>query len=186
MSDLLLLYKSQVLSYLEYHTAGLHFASTSVLNEIDDVQSRFLRQLEVSEESAFAHFNLVPLNVSRDISILGIIHRASLNLGLSLLWIFFRAEARAPARDLRSSRPHNFQVAEWPAGRSLDIMRRSALGMIRVYNLLLDACVSVRNVSGFQSKLTELVRNRLVAGDARWKVVLFSRHPILQYHPLVG
>ena len=58
--------------------------------------------------------------------------------------------------------------------------------MIRVYNVLPDECVSVRNVSGFQSKLTELVRNRLVAGDARWKVVLFSRHPILQYHPLVG
>ena len=102
VSDLLLLYKSHVLSYIEYRTAGLHFASTSVLNEIDDVQSRFLCQLEVSEESAFAHFNLAPLNVRRDISILGIIHRASLNLGLSLLWILFRAEARAPARD-RSS-----------------------------------------------------------------------------------
>ena len=81
MCDLVLLYTSHVLSYIEYRTAGLHFASTSVLNEIDDVQSRFLRQFEVSEESAFAHFNVAPLNVRRDISILGIIHRASLNLG---------------------------------------------------------------------------------------------------------
>ena len=186
VSDLLLLYKSHVLSYIEYRTAGLHFAGTSVFNEIDDVQSRFLRQLAVSEESAFAHFNLAPLNVRRDTSILGVIHRASLNLGPPLLWICFRAEARAPARDLRSSRRHNFQIAEWPAGRSLDIMRRSALGMIRVYNLLPDECVSVRNVSWFQSKLTELVRNRRVANDATWKVVLSCRHPILQYHPLVG
>ena len=38
VSDLLLLYKSHVLSYIEYRTAGLHFASSSVLNEIDDVQ----------------------------------------------------------------------------------------------------------------------------------------------------
>ena len=38
--------------------------------------------------------------------------------------------------------------------------------MIRVYNLLTDECVSVRNVSGFQQTLTELVWNRLVASDA--------------------
>ena len=93
VSNLLLLHKSHVLSCVEYRTAGLHFVSTSVLNEIDGVQSRFLRQLKVFEESAFAHFNLAPLNVRRDISILGSIHRASLNLGPPLLWKFFRAEA---------------------------------------------------------------------------------------------
>ena len=85
VSDLWLLYNSHVLSYIEYRTAGLHFASTSALKEIDDAQSRFLRQLEVSEEFAFAHFNLAPLNVRCDISILGIIHRSSLNLGPPLL-----------------------------------------------------------------------------------------------------
>ena len=46
-------------------------------------------------------------------------------------------------------------------------MRRSVLGMIRVYKWLRDECVSVRNVFGLELKLTELVRNRLVAGDAR-------------------
>ena len=73
MSDLLLLYKSIVLSYIEYRTAGLHFASTSMLNEIDEVQSRFLRQLAVPEESAFGNFNLASLSVQRDISILRVI-----------------------------------------------------------------------------------------------------------------
>ena len=98
---------------------------------------------------------------------LEIIHRAALEFGANLLWKLFRVEPRAPARALRNSRMHNFQIAEWPKRRSLDIMRRSALGMIRVYNLLHNDCVSVRDVSGFHKAPTQLVRDRLVAGDAR-------------------
>ena len=72
-----MLYKSHVLSFVEYRTPGVHFASTSVLNEIDDVQVRFVRQLGLSEEGAFMHFNLAPLCVRRDIGMLGLIHRAA-------------------------------------------------------------------------------------------------------------
>ena len=118
--------------FVESRTDGMHFASTNVLNEIDDVHSRFLRQLAVSEESAFSNFNLAPLSVRRDISILEIVLRAALDLGPPLLWKFFRVELRAPARGFLSSRRHSFHIAEWPEGRSLDIMRRCALGMIRV------------------------------------------------------
>ena len=77
VNDLILLYKAHVLSYIEYRTPGLHFASTSVLHEIDDVQSRFLRQINVSDEAAFDSFNLAPLSVRRDIAMLGVIHRAA-------------------------------------------------------------------------------------------------------------
>ena len=68
-SDLIMLYKSHVLSYIEYRTAGIHFASSSVLREIDDVQTRYIRQLNLSEEAAFMHFNLAPLETRRDIAI---------------------------------------------------------------------------------------------------------------------
>ncbi len=71
-----MLFKSHVLSYIEYRTARVHFASTNVLNELDDVQTRFVRQLDLDEVSAFMSLNLAPLCVRRDISILGVIHRA--------------------------------------------------------------------------------------------------------------
>ena len=60
-SDLIVLYKSHVLSYIEYRTAGIHVAASSVLRELDDVQTRFIRQFNMSEYGAFMHFNLAPL-----------------------------------------------------------------------------------------------------------------------------
>ena len=78
---MIMLYKSHILSYIEHRIAGIHFACTSVLAEVDDVQSRFITQLELSEEAAFMHLNLVPLNVRRDIRTLRVIHRAALRKG---------------------------------------------------------------------------------------------------------
>ncbi len=184
--ELLLLYKSHVLSSIEYRTPGLHFASTSVLDKIDQVQSRCLRQLEISEEAAFDSFNLAPLRVRRDISILGVIHRAANAAGPPQLWQFFRRETRTANRASRGRRRHGLQLVEWDHGRDLDIMRRSALGMIRVYNLLPEECVATSDVSKFQSHLTQIVRDRLVGGDTRWQHVLSSRCALFQYHPLRG
>ena len=127
-----MLYKSHVLSYIEYRTPGVHFASTSILQQLDDVQSRFLRQLELSDESAFVHFNLAPLNVRRDIAILGVIHRAVMKQGPPSLWRFFQL-AHRPHIPSRQSR-HSLQLVEWPRQRDLEVMRRSALGMINVLN----------------------------------------------------
>ena len=66
----------------------------------------------------------------------------------------------------------------------LDIMRRSALGMIRVYNLLPQAVVSERTIKDFQHELTEFIRSRVVARDGRWKAVLSPRWPLFNLHPL--
>ena len=113
-SDLIMLYKSHVLSYIEYRTAGIHFASTSVLREIDDVQTRYIRQLNLSEEAAFMHFNLAPLETRRDIAILGVIHRAALREGPPQLWKFFglTSPVDVPARSSRHFRPHSMRLAE--------------------------------------------------------------------------
>ena len=76
--DLVMLDKSHVLSFIEYCTAGIHFASTSALREIDDAQTRFLQQIKISDVSAFTNFNLAPLNARRNIALLRCIYRAAL------------------------------------------------------------------------------------------------------------
>ena len=141
-ADMIMLYKSNILCYIEYRTAGIHFACTSVLAEVDDVQSRFITQLELSEEAAFMHFNMALLCVRRDISILGVIHRAALRKGPpELLKFFRREECHSYRRSVRFSHRHSRCLIEWAAGSNLEIMRRSALGMIRVYNLLPEELV---------------------------------------------
>ncbi len=183
--DLILLFKSHILSFLEYRTPGIHYASTSVLNELDDVQVRFLKEIGVDEECALMRFNLAPLCVRRDIAILGVIHRAVLRQGPPQFFEFFHLNSAPPAASGRRGARHPYQLAEWPAGRNLDLMRRSALGMIRVYNLLPENVVETSGVKEFQSLLSGIVRDRVMARDHRWRSLLSSRHPLFQFHPLV-
>ena len=75
------LYKSQLLSYVEYRTPAVYHAAPSVLAPLDSVQGRLLRELSMSDEDALMHFNLAPLVVRRDIAMLGVIHRAVPGLG---------------------------------------------------------------------------------------------------------
>ena len=184
--DLVMLFKSHVLSFIEYRTPGVHFASSSVLNVLDDVQARFVRQLNLDEETAFMRFNMLPLCVRRDVSILGVIHRAVLRSGPPQLWKFFRLDLPAPHRQRRGVQRHAMQLVEWPCGNNLEIMRRSAFGMIRVYNLLPAESVQKHDLKSFQRSLTDLVRDRVTAGDHLWKALLSCRHPIFQYHPLLN
>jgi hypothetical protein len=80
-ADLIVLYKSHVLSYLEYRTPAVYHATRSVLDKLDEVQRRFLRNVGVDEETALLEFNLAPLEMRRDIAMLGVIHRASIKEG---------------------------------------------------------------------------------------------------------
>lgn len=149
------------------------------------MQSRFVRQLELDEKVAFMHFNFPPLLVKRDISFLGVIHRARLREGPPPLWHFFYLDPSLARRQRRCVPRHEFQMIEWPGGNNLEIMRRSALGMIRVYNLLPVESVECRDLKLFYRSLTNLVTARVLAGDDRWKVLLSGRPPLFQFHPLV-
>ena len=58
--DLLRQYKARVLSYAEYRTAALYHATDSALHRLDSLQTRFLRELGVSETDALLTHNLAP------------------------------------------------------------------------------------------------------------------------------
>ena len=182
-----MLFKSHVLSYIEYKTAVVYFASTSVLRDLGDVLTRFIRQLELTEESALMSFNLAPLATRRDIAILGIIHPAALRQSPPQLWKFFRpaCPTSSTARSSRHARIHNRRMEEWPAGRDLCIARRSALGSIRVYNMLPADVVVHSTLKDCQRALSSLVKDRVVAGDSRWRVLLSPRHTLFKFHPLI-
>ena len=68
------LYKSKLLSYLEYRTAALYHATDTALKPVNAVQERFLRKLGCTDLEALMVFNLAPLSTRRDIAMLGIVH----------------------------------------------------------------------------------------------------------------
>ena len=76
-SELVHLYKAQVLSYVESRTPAIYHAARTTLDELDRVQRRFLRSIGVTELEALTEYRLAPLSARRDIAMLGLLHRVS-------------------------------------------------------------------------------------------------------------
>ena len=76
--ELVLHFKSHVLSYLEYRIAGIYHAITTALTPLDRILDRLLRDINMSATEALLNCNLAPLSSRRDIAMLDIIHRVVL------------------------------------------------------------------------------------------------------------
>jgi len=175
-AELIMLYKAHLLSFLEYRTPAIYHATRTILERLDMVQTRFLQKAGVDEVEALVHFRLAPLSVRRDIAMLGLIHRTVLGKGPHHFNDIFpviagSAPGRPVVEDARLTLRH-------------PIVRRSALGLAAIYNLLPLAFVSSKTVPDFQRKLQEFVKARACAGCADWKETLSPRlslegHPVL-------
>ena len=131
-------YKSRLLGYMEYRTAALYHATDTALAPLDAVQTRFLRALGCTELEALMEFNLAPLAARRDIAMLGVVHRTVLGKGPEHFKAFFKARGQPLTKVTRlGCRRHTKQLVDPRTGAFPELMRRSALGLIAVYNLLL-------------------------------------------------
>ena len=184
-SELMLLYKSQVLSYVEYRTPAIYHACSTLLSRLDRQQRRFLRELGISEEEALLSHNLAPLNSRRDIAMLGVIHRTVRGIGPPHFQRFFRLRVAPLAEPVtrQARRRHGFQLEDPRDGTHTEMLVRSALGLIGVYNLLPQACVDEPSVKGFQSALQCLLKERARLEQENWSQ-LFSPRQHLYSHPL--
>ena len=179
-------YKAKLLSFIEYRTPAIYHATSSVLAPLDRLQTTFLRQACISEMEALMVFNLAPLRTRRDIAMMGVIHRTALGKGPPQLARFFSLD-RFGAQRVRTraqSRQHTNHLAEYRQGAFLEILGRSALGLICVYNALPDRLVAVGSVSEFQASLQAIVKERAAAGCEDWADTFSTRiamtgHPVL-------
>ena len=171
-ADLIVLYKAHLLSYLGYRTPAIYHATRAVLRRLDAVQCNFLRDLGVDEVSALVDFKLAPLNTRRDIAMLGMIHRTVLGKGPQQFTHFFNRD------------PNNGPKLMDPRRSSRSpLIKRSALGLVAVYNLLPHKVVSTHSVSVFQKALQEVVTSFATAGHPQWSEALSPRLPLAS-HPL--
>ena len=188
-------WKSRILSYVEYRTGAIYHAANSVLEPLNRMQDSFLQELGISPEEALADFNLAPWATRRDIASLGMIHRTVLGLGPSHFGELFYLSGQAPANGLYLR--HSWQLHEygsredqhplnWIFGNaSVEaqcFVRRSALGLVTVYNALPhDTVMHAPSVQVFQSKLQDMVKAAASHGTAEWRL-LFS--PRCELRPL--
>ena len=72
-SELIRLYKSQILSFIESRTVGIHHAAPSVPACVDRVQKHFLREIQVTCIEALVEWRLAPLGCRRTMAMLGLL-----------------------------------------------------------------------------------------------------------------
>ena len=183
--DLVNLYKSQVLSYIEYRTPGIYHACNTHLDRLDATQTQFLQELGIDEADALLSYGLAPLKLRRDIAMLGVIQRSIAGKGPAQFGnCFVLQEQNNEARRTRQcTRKHNKQLVDVREGRFLEIVKRSALGLIAVYNLLPQRIVDEDVVCDFQKLLQDFVKSQINADNAQWRD-LFSPRIAMFQHPL--
>ena len=141
--DLVVQYKQQVLSYIEYRSAALYHATSTVLMRLDKQQDYFLRELGITREAALIDFSLAPLSMRRDIALLGLIHRAALGEGPSHFREYFRR------------RPGSLRLVDsLEESRASPLMQRSIWGLVGVYNKL-GRTLQCGSVKDFQKHLQD-------------------------------
>ena len=140
VSQLVQVYKSKVFSFVEYRTSAVYHAAKTSLAGIDAVQRRFLRELGLSVED-FQHFS-TSLHWRLD--------------GTSLCWVLIHrsvlgggpmhfANMLLPSPP-SASQKHVKQLLTHRSPRHWQILSRSALGLVDVYNLFPAQVVCQRSV----------------------------------------
>ena len=105
---------------------------------------------------------------------LGVIHRAVLGEGPPQIRSFFVLDNSGLRRCERHVR-HNLQLSYQFGSRPLDMLKRSVLGLSRVYNLLLASIVSCNRVNAFQGALQYLLCSQAMAAKPNWQDLLSPR-----------
>ena len=139
------------------------------------MQDKFLEELGLDARTAFLEFNFAPLDVRRDIGILGLLQKRVLGLShpvfQQLLPFFgdvfgYRIEGR-----------HNRQLYGqfFEVSYQYDIFQRSIFSMRSVYNNLSQDVVDEPTVSFFQSRLTRIMKDECRKGNHRWRDIFSCR-----------
>ena len=174
LPSLLLLFKSHCRSQIEWANGAIYHAAKSLLSRIDSVQTSFCEHLNLNVASAFLEFNLAPLQLRRDIGMLGVLWKVSRKSAHSDMCNLFplRTAPRPTNVVTRSmSRRLHLLFIDQCDGSQLDIFARSLFGLIRVWNSLPDNFVLTSSVKDFQKLLTHAARNACWRGESNWDVM---------------
>ena len=193
------MYKAQILSYVESGTPALYHAAPSVLNRIDRVQRRFLREKGFSEEAALNDYRLAPLESRRDMAMLGALHKVTLGIAPAQLMDLFPAKPTLPVgmsahsfdrQRLRHWRaPHDCQLHTEAHFQSSNVLLRSLFGLVFCYNKFPQHVVAAKSVKEFQRHLQYGLMKGANSGMPNWQLLyssLWKQMPVTRFDALFG
>ena len=143
------------------------------LRRLDAIQSGFLKDIGIDDVTALIDFHLAPLCTRRDMAMLGVIHRTVLGKGPPQFQRHFKQHA------------HDSTLLDPRRGSKSPLIKRSALGLVAVYNLLPASNRAAKSVPAFQKSLQEIVIKYAKSGYPQWSDVLSPRLNVTS-HPLAN
>ena len=168
-------YKAHVLPVLEASVGAIYHASNTQLKKIDGVQASFLHGLCLSPQDAFLRYNLAPLQLRRDIGILGLLFKVASGLAHPDFELLFRIDNRERNWHTRfNENLHPKQFVDICDGSQSELVNRSIFSADKVWNRLPGHLLDVSSVRAFQRLLTERARHACRDGVENWEY-LYSR-----------
>ena len=177
--------------YIESGTPALYHAAPSVLNRIDRVQRKFLRELSFSEVAALNDYRLAPLESRRDMAMLIARHKVTLGIAPAQLMALFPEKPAVPSGT--SAHPFDRQrLRHWraPHDRQLHTeanFLRSLFGLAFCYNRLPQHVAAAKTVKEFQRQLQYRLRKGANSGLPNWQLLysnLWRRMPVTTFDAL--
>ena len=176
-NELMQLYKSLVLSYVESYTPAIYHAAPSTLFRIDRIQDRLLERLGISISDALFRFSLAPLASRRDMALLGLLHKVAHGTApLEVCRLFPAAPRRLPAPyPLRvgfhlTRFSHKRQLATTCERNSTERFKRSIYNLVHVWNALPESASEIVSTKDFQHRI-QLALKRNSSSSSSWPIL---------------
>ena len=153
---------------MECQNGGIFHASSSILEKLDSVHFKFLRDIDVHPAEAFLDFNFAPPTLRRNIGILGMLHKRVLGLCHPMFQTLLPFCSDVPGCDYQGNHNRALYGHLHEVKFQLVLFFRSIFAMTYVYNHLPQYIIDCKNVSLFQRELTKIVRKACEDGDPDW------------------
>ena len=171
--EVVLQFKTFVWSGLEYRTIAIYHATETLLSKVGKLQTRFLHRLGYSEEPAFEKFKMAPLELRRDIAMLGLIHKSVRGEAHPEFSKFFTLTLQARrSRTRLQNRRHLYQLDDQRNGQQLAVWERSIFGLVSIYNQLPERMVMNTTVRERQGMLQFEAFQHMKTGRPNWKCIV--------------
>ena len=175
MHTMLHQYKAVVWGITEYSNGVLILAPPCQLRRLDKLQRWYLRELGISDQDAFVHYNFAPPTLRRNIGLLGFLHKRVLGECHPAL-----CQALPFGPNPIAARYHTKHLDSFSGlvVRHARLYERSLYAYIRVYNILPQTLADSPSVKSFQSRLTHLAKQRATNAHDDWRRCFHDCHEV--------
>ena len=154
-ADLVLQFKTHIWGLIEANVGAYFHAASSLLDQIDGAQNRFLRELGLSPAQAFMEYNMASPSLRRNVGALGLLHKRVLGKchpSFERLFPWYADRFAEPRGSGHSKQLYGHWV-EVSSHRS--IFNRSIFMMTDIYNMLPQHIVDAPSVHIFSTGIDE-------------------------------